>query len=51
MEMEVNWSKPNVVLSLRDTQQSPSYSFKQNAQSNSYRITFTLIALYTMQSA
>jgi hypothetical protein len=35
MEMEMNWSKPNDVLSFRDTQQSLGYRFKQMLQSNS----------------
>jgi hypothetical protein len=48
--MEMNWSKPNDVLSFRDTQQSPYDNFKQMLQSNFLPITFMLIALY-MQSA
>jgi hypothetical protein len=33
MEMKVNWSKPKILLSLRDTQGSPSYSVSAIAQS------------------
>ena len=49
MEMDMNWSKPKVLLSLRDTQGSPDV-FSQIAQSQNVVLHFTLIALY-MQSA